>query len=361
MRSPHSVSFRWHARVGAFALAMALAGPGRAEAAEPFTSFRIIDTRPLKDGGASWDHVSVDVANRHVFVGRGPSGLLVLDADTGAVITTITDTKGSHGAAIAADLGVGFSDDGPGGDITVFDLKSLQPLTRFKAGETTDGVFYDPATRTGFVNNGAAGTLTLFDATTYEVKGTIDLATKRPEFADVDGRGRAFIDLQDRNAVAVIDLAAKRIASVWPIRDCELPSSLMYEPQSKRIFVGCRGTKPVLAVLDADSGATVATVPIGEGNDWVGFDSADKLILLANGASANLSVVRQEGPDFYELEETVGTRPLARTGAFDARTGQLFLVCAQYARPAKPPANSTMPNRIFPNTVEVLILKRTTE
>ena len=361
MRSPAPVSPCRPALLRTFLVVAALAGHGPAEAAEPFTSFRIIDTKPLKDGGANWDHVSVDVANRHIFVGRGPNGLLVLDADTGAVVTTVADTKGSHGAAVAADLGVGFSDDGAGGNITVFDLKSLQPRIRFKAGETTDGVFYDPATRTGFVNNGAAGTLTLFDATTYEVKGTIDLATKRPEFADADGAGRAFIDLQDRNAVAVIDLAAKRIANVWSIRDCELPSSLMYEPRSKRIFIGCRGAKPVLAVLDASDGATVATVPIGEGNDWVGFDAANKLVLLANGASASLSVVRQEGPDVYELEETVGTRPLARTGAFDPRTGQLFLVCAQYARPAKPPVNAAMPNRIFPNTVEVLILKRTTE
>jgi DNA-binding beta-propeller fold protein YncE len=326
--------------------------------AQPFTSYRIVATRLAGDNGTRWDHVSVDPARDHVFVGRGADGLMVLDAATAAPIATVADTKGSHGAAIAPDLGIGFSDDGPGGMVTVFDLASLEPRARFKAGDNTDGVFYDPATKQGFVNNGTAGTVTLFDAVTLKLAGTIDLDTKKPEFAAVDGAGRAYIDLQDKNSIAVIDLARKKVVAVWPVRNCEQPTSLWYEPKSLRLFVGCRGTKPALAVLDARTGATVADVPIGAGNDWVGFDSVNRLILLANGTAATLSVVRQNGPDDYALEETVGTRPLARTGAFDQRTGRLFLVTGQYARPAPTAAEGEMPNHVFPGSVEILVLER---
>jgi DNA-binding beta-propeller fold protein YncE len=330
-------------------------------AAEPFISYRIVASTLAGDRGAAWDHVSVDPANRHIFIGRGADGLMVADAATGEPIATVPDTKGSHGAAIASDLGLGFSDDGPGGIVTVFDLATLQSRARFKAGENTDGVFYDPATKQGFVNNGAAGTITVFDAATFMVKGTVDLATKKPEFAAVDGVGHAYIDLQDRNSVAVVDLASRKVVNVWPVQNCEQPSSLWYEPQSERLFVGCRGAKPVLAVVNSRTGATVADVPIGAGNDWVGFDKINHLILLSNGAAASLSVIRQKGPDDYALEETVGTRPLARTGTFDPTTGKLFLVAGQYAKLAPSGAGPEPQNHVFPGTVEILVLERRTE
>src|SRR5581483_9504715 len=108
---------------------------GRPALAEPFTSYRIVATRPAGDSGTSWDHLSIDEANRHVFIGRGVGGLMVVDADTGAPIGTIPETAGSHGAAIADDLGVGFSDNGKGGKVTVFDLASLKPRAQFNAGD----------------------------------------------------------------------------------------------------------------------------------------------------------------------------------------------------------------------------------
>jgi DNA-binding beta-propeller fold protein YncE len=326
--------------------------------AEGGVGYLIDAVRPLPDGGSGWDHVSIDNGNRHVFVGRGPAGLAVLDADTGAYVVTVPETQGSHGAAIAANLDLGFSDNGKGGDLTIFDLKTLKPKSHLHVGETTDGVFYDPLSKTGLVNNGETGHVTIFDPVGLRVLATIDLKTKKPEFAVVDGRGNAFLDLQDRNAVARIDMRTMTVTAVWPLNGCEAPSSIAYDPAFDRLFVGCRGNEPVMAVVEPSTGRTVATVPIGQGNDWAGFDPKNRLILFANGVSATLGVIRQLDADHYREEETVGTRPLARTGTFDPKTETVFLISAHYSRPGPGPDEKSGPIRIQSGTTEVLMLRR---
>jgi hypothetical protein len=320
--------------------------------------FRLEKVVPLRDGGSGWDHVSIDEEHRHVFVGRGSAGLTVVDADTGTFLQTVAETTGSHGAAVAADLGLGFSDNGKGGDLTIFDLASLRPAGHLQVGETTDGVFYDPVTKTGVVNNGETGRATFFDPVGMRVLGSVDLGTRKPEFAVADGLGNVFIDLQDRNAVARIDMRSRSVAETWALPGCEQPSSISYDPSSRRLFVGCRGASPVMAVVDATSGKTVATLPIGAGNDWAGYDARDRMIFFANGQSATLTVIRQDDMDHYREEETVGTRPLSRTAAFDTRTGTLFLVTAQYSRPGPRPDGKPSPVRIWPDTSEILMLRR---
>src|SRR6202011_3142580 len=114
---------------------------------------------------------------------------------------------------------------------------------------------------------------------------TIALAnSKKPEFFFSDGNGRVFVNLQDKNQVAVIDMKTKKLAATWPV-DCQAPTGMYYEDKSDRIFVSCRGAKPVLAVVDAKSGKTVATVPIGTNSDGLGFNPTEKLVLVPNGSS----------------------------------------------------------------------------
>lgn len=346
-----------HACLTAVLLTLLVGGAGPAAAAER-PGYHIDAVVPLSDGGTGWDHLSIDSSNRHVFVGRGQAGLAVLDADTGAFIRTVPQTQGSHGAAIASDLGLGFSDNAKGGDLTIFDLKTLEPKSHLKVGETTDGVFYDASTKTGFVNNGDTGLMTFFDPVTGTVLGSVDLQTKKPEFAVVDGLGNAFIDLQDRNAVARIDIKTRTVAETWTVGGCELPSSLDYDAASNRLFVGCRGSAPVLAVVDVATGRTVATLPIGEGNDWVGFDAKTKQVLATNGGAGTLTVITQIDADHYREDETVGTRTLSKTGAFDPVTGTVFIVAANYSRPGPDDTGKPARNRIEPGTSQTLLLRR---
>jgi DNA-binding beta-propeller fold protein YncE len=350
--------FSAYTRTTALVLA-SLAGAataGTARAADAYVGYHMIGVKILPGKTPRYDHVSVDPVNRHVFVGQRADGLAVFNIDTGE-LTTVADTKPTNGASIAPELGLGFADLASSSGVTVFDLKTLQVRGRVTVPHKTDGVFYDPATKTAYVNNAEEGSITLFDPLTLKAGETIALGAKKPEFSDVDGKGRAFVALQDKNAVAVVDMRTKKLAATWPI-DCVQPTGLMYEPQSDRLFIPCRGSNPVMAVVDATSGKTVTTVPIGVNADAVGFNPTEKLVLVPNGNSATMSVFKQDSPDSYRLVETVATRLKARTLAVDTKTGKAFTVAPESTQPAAPPGGKLPEYRAVSDSLQLLILER---
>ena len=313
-----------------------------ASAADPYVGYRVTKVIPLPGKNPRWDHVSVDPANRNVLIGRRDLGVWVYNIDSGEV-KQVENTKGTNGAAIAPELGVGMSDNGTFDSVTVFDLKTLAVKSNIKVPKDTDGVGWEPSTKTAYVNNGEEGSITLFDPATGKLGETIALAnTKKPEFFGTDGKGRVFVNLQDKNQVAVVDFKTKKLATTWPV-DCQAPTGMHYEEASNRLFVSCRGAKPVMAVIDPTSGKTITTIPIGIGTDAVLWSPIDKLLMSPNGAAGTLSVLKQDSPDAYHLIETVSTRVNARTGTVDPKTGAVFLVAPESTAPAAPPEGGKAP------------------
>src|SRR5579863_6704232 len=141
-------------------------------------------------GEGFWDYLNVDSANRHVFISRG-THVMVVDADTYAVIGDIPDTKGVHGIAIASDLGRGFTSNGGASTVTIFDLKTFKVLGTAPTGEGPDAIIYDPASHRVFTMNGHGQSSTAIDGATGTVAGTIPLGGK-PEFATADGAGHVY-------------------------------------------------------------------------------------------------------------------------------------------------------------------------
>jgi hypothetical protein len=331
---------------------------GAAYAADAYTGYRVSKVIPLPGKNPRWDHVSVDPENRNVFIGRRDDGVWVYNIDSGEV-KQIPQTKGTNGAATAPELGIGMSDNGTFDTVTVFDLKTLAVKSTIKVPKDTDGVGWEPVTKTAYVNNGDDGSITLFDPATGKVGETIALAnTKKPEFFTADGKGRVFIALQDKNQIAVVDFKTKKLAATWPV-DCQAPTGMHYEDKSDRLFVSCRGAKPVMAVVDPNSGKTVTTIPIGISTDAVLWNPVEKLVMSPNGASGTLSVVKQDTPDTYHLIETVATRINARTGTVDPKTGTAFLVAPESTQPA-PPAEGgkAPPPKYISDTFSIIVLER---
>jgi DNA-binding beta-propeller fold protein YncE len=328
-------------------------------AADAYVGYHVSKVIALPGKNPRWDHVSVDPANRNVFIGRRDDGVWAYNIDSGQT-KQIENTKGTNGAAIAPELGIGMSDNGTFDTVTIFDLKTLAVKgTPIKVPKDTDGVGWEPVTKTAYVNNGDDGTITLFDPATGKVGETIALAnTKKPEFFTADGKGRVFVALQDKNQIAVVDFKAKKLATTWPV-DCQAPTGMYYEDKSDRLFVSCRGAKPVMAVVDPNSGKTVTTIPIGTNTDAVLWNPVEKLVMSPNGASGTLSVVKQDSPDAYHLIETVSTRINARTGTVDPKTGTVFLVAPESTSPA-PPAEGgkAPPPRYISNTFSIIVIER---
>jgi DNA-binding beta-propeller fold protein YncE len=328
-------------------------------AADAYVGYHVSKVIALPGKNPRWDHVSVDPANRNVFIGRRDDGVWAYNIDSGQT-KQIENTKGTNGAAIAPELGIGMSDNGTFDTVTIFDLKTLAVKgTPIKVPKDTDGVGWEPVTKTAYVNNGDDGTITLFDPATGKVGETIALAnTKKPEFFTADGKGRVFVALQDKNQIAVVDFKAKKLATTWPV-DCQAPTGMYYEDKSDRLFVSCRGAKPVMAVVDPNSGKTVTTIPIGTNTDAVLWNPVEKLVMSPNGASGTLSVVKQDSPDAYHLIETVSTRINARTGTVDPKTGTVFLVAPESTSPAPPPeGGKAPPPRYISNTFSIIVIER---
>ena len=271
-------------------------------------------------GQGSWDYLTVDEGARRLYVSHGTQ-VEVLDLDSGAIVGKIENTQGVHGIAIAPDLGRGFVSDGQSSTVTIFDLKTLKMIAEVPTGKKPDTIIYDPATSRVFAFNGGSNSATVIEAKDGKVAGTIDLGGG-PEFAAADGNGYVYNNLEDESLVLKINSRTLKVEQRWPTAPCSSPSSMAIDRDNRRLFLGCRSK--VMAVMNADTGQVITTLPIGDHVDATAFDVETRLIFNSNG-EGTVTVIRQDSPDKYSVVETVKTIPRAKTSALDPKTHRLFL------------------------------------
>jgi YVTN family beta-propeller protein len=275
-------------------------------------------------GQGSFDYLAVDESARRLYVSHGTQ-VEVLDIDTLNLVGNVPKTPGVHGIAIAPDSGRGFVSNGQTSTVTIFDLKTLKPIADVPAGRKPDAIIYDPATARVFAFNGQSNSATAIDAATGTVAGTVDLGGG-PEFAAADGTGYVFNNLEDQSQVLKINSRTLKVEQRWPTAPCSSPSSMAIDRANHRLFLGCRSK--VMAVMNADTGKIITTLPIGDHVDATAFDPQTKLIFNSNG-EGTVTIIRQEDADKYSPVETVKTLPRAKTMALDPKTHRLFLSAAE--------------------------------
>jgi len=313
-------------------------------------------TRTIAVGGeAGWDYPTVDAAAHRLYLSHATL-VNVVDTENGALVGTIPDTQGVHGIAIAPELGRGYVSSGRANTVTVFDLKTLAVLATVKVtGENPDAICYDPFTRRVFTFNGRTANATAIDTATNQVVGTIALPGK-PEFAATDGKGRMFVNIEDKSLIVAFDPKALAVVAQWPIAPCEEPSGLALDREHRRLFAV--GGNKLMAVVNADTGKLVATVPIGEGPDGVAFDPATGLAFSANG-EGTITVVREESPEKFTVLATVQTRRGARTITLDEKAHTLYLPTAEFGPPPSPTAERPHPRpSVVPGSFVALVVGR---
>ena len=361
----------WH-RSGLLALAAAtLIGAGPPPAPAPAPTGEPDDSRaPIPSGfyrlasavrlaGASpdWDYLAYDAARGHLFIARRGAGLWVFDTRTRKLVTRIGQSAGAGATLVLPALGRGFSTN-EDGSTTVFSLKTLKVLRRVKFAADADAASFDPVTgRIAFVSADSRK-VTLVDARSLAIKGTVTLAAKKADASIGDGAGHILLNERDLGMVAQIDAGTATIIAQWPVTGCSQPTGMAYDAVHHRAFIGCRGAKPVLAVMNTDSGAVVQTLDLGRGNDGEVYDAARHRIITTNGVDANIVIYHQDDADHYRLEQAITTRPSARTIAYDPRTGRIFTVTAEgVVNPAErinTGPSAFYPNRYFDGTFTVL-------
>jgi DNA-binding beta-propeller fold protein YncE len=314
-----------------------------------------VDKEITIGGEGGWDYLAADAASRRIYVSHNTK-VTVLDADSGKVIGDVQGLERVHGIALAPELGRGFISNGGRSTVTIFDLKTLATLDDVKTtGENPDAILYDPVSTRVFAFNGRSGNATVLDAKTGKVAGTIALGGK-PEFAVTDLKGKVFVNIEDRSEIAALDSESLTVKARWPLKPCEEPSGLAIDRKHRRLLTVC--SNKLAAVVDADSGKVVTTVPIGEGVDGAAFDPQTGLGFSSNG-EGTLTVIREETPDRFSVAETVRTKRGARTVTLDEKTHALFLSTAELGPAPAPTTEQPHPRpAIVPGTFEVLVVRK---
>ncbi len=302
---------------------------------------------------AGWDYLIVDESTQRLFVSHGMV-TQVVDIKSGTLLSTIGDTKGVHGIAIANDLNKGFISNGKDTSVTVFNLKTLEIIGKTKVtGVNPDAILYDEFSHKVFVYNGRTDNATVIDANTNKVVETIKLEGK-PEFSVTDGKGNIYVNIEDKNSITLINSTTLKVEKNWSIAPGEEPTGLALDIKNHRLFSVC-GNK-MMVVINTEDGKVVTTVPIGDGCDGVAFDESKKRIFSSNG-EGTITVIKQESENKYTVLETVATQKGARTITLDKTTHQLFVPTAEYGEtPAATKENPRPRPTIKPNSFVILVV-----
>jgi DNA-binding beta-propeller fold protein YncE len=302
-----------------------------------FASARAVQTMPgssgyhvLKtihlSGTEGWDYISMDSGARRLYIGR-IDYMDVVDVDTGKLVAKLTGMPGTHGIALVPELGRGFTVNGGNSTSTILDLKTLMKIGTVKTGKDPDSYAYDELTKRLFIMNSAGNDATAINAANGAVVGTIPLEGQ-PEFTVSDGNGKIFVNITDKNQILEFDARTLKVLHRWPLAPCEGPSGLSMDRKNRRLFSAC--DNEMMAIMNADTGKVIATLPTGAGTDASLFDPATGNAFASAGGCGTLTVIHEDSPDKFRVLENVPTASGARTMALDTRTHNVLLVTARH-------------------------------
>ena len=283
------------------------------------SNYHLVKKVPLS-GAGGWDYLTLDGAARRLYITHATQ-VIVVDADSLEVVGNIPGLAGVHGVAIAAEFGHGFITNGGSNSVTVFDLKTLAKIGEVKVGNKPDAIVYDAASKRVFAMNGDGDSSTAINAADGKVVGTVELGGG-PEFTIADGKGSVFVNLEEKNQLLRIDSATLTVKDRWPVAPCEAPSSLGFDADNSRLFLGCRSK--VMAVVNAADGKVVASYPIGDHADATAFDPSAKVAFTSTG-DGNIFAFHQDSPNSYSALPTIPTVKGSKTMTIDKKTQRLFV------------------------------------
>jgi DNA-binding beta-propeller fold protein YncE len=311
--------------------------------------YKVVKTYKL-GGDGGWDYLTFDNSTQQLYISRA-TRVMVVDVNSGKQVGEIADTPGVHGIVLVPDIGKGFTSNGRENTVSIFDIKTFKTLNKVKVGENPDAILYDPASKRVFTFNGRSHDATAIDADKGTVVGTIKLEGK-PEFAVSDEKGEVFVNIEDKNQVDALDSNKLEEKAHWSLAPCDGPSGLAIDRKNRRLFSGCEKS---MAIVNADTGKVVSTLPICEGVDATAYDDETHLAFASCG-DGKLTVISEESPDKFTVAQTVDTQKGARTMALDPKSHQVYTVTANFGpRPEATTENPHPRPPVLPDSFVLLV------
>ena len=324
-----------------FALALGLAPQAGKAAAQP--PYHLVKEIAI-GGEGGWDYILADAASHRVYVSHATK-IVVADTETGAIVGEIGDAAGVHGIALAPELGRGFTSNGRANTSTIVDLKTFAAIATVPTGPNPDSIRYLADRKEVWTFNHGGGSITVFDPMTGAVGATIQIGGALEEAVEDPAAGRVYVNVEDANAIAVVDAAAHTVVGKWPLTDCDGPTGLAFDARNHHLLASCDGST---AIVDSTSGKTVAHFPTASRVDGNGFDPASRLAFASSGTGV-VTIAHEDAPDRFTVVQTLQTQASGRTMCLDPVTHRVYVPVAA----TTPGANGRPP--VTPGTMKVLV------
>ncbi|HXE11685.1 MAG TPA: YncE family protein [Bryobacteraceae bacterium] len=290
-------------------------------------------TKTFKIGGEGrWDYLTVDQQTHRLYVTRS-SHTMVIDSESGKTIADIPGQKSAHGVALDPEAGRGFISDGGGsGAVVIFDLKTNAILGKIAAQPDADGIIYDKASDRVLVVSGDGGVLMSLKPDNDPKNGKMDEPIElggKPEFLASDGAGKVYVNLEDKDKVAVVDMRTRKVIADWPVAPGGEPVGMAINRQEGYLFIGCRKPQKLI-VMSTHGGKIVANLPIGAGVDAT---RTYEHWAFASCGDGTLAVAKEQSPGKFQIVQDVKTPRGARTMEMDYGTRDIYLPTAEFETP----------------------------
>ena len=313
-------------------------------------SYKVLQTAKV-GGDGFYDYVYADAAGRKLYVPRiGTIGrITVFDLDTLKSAGEIANAN-AHGTAVDAGSRHGFGSSKP---VAMWDSNTLAPIKTIEVQGNPDGILGDPFNGRIYVFSHVAPNATVIDAKDGSVMGTIELGGA-PEQAVSDGRGHIYVDIEDKGNIAVVDAKTMTVTAHYDLAGkgdgC---AGLAMDVKNNILFAACRSPQNMV-ILSAGDGKILATLPIGRGSDGAVFNP-NTMEAFSSQNDGTLSIVKENSPTSFTVEQTLETMPRARTLTLDAKTNRILTVAAEFTAPTVPPGERPARSAMVPGTFSILV------
>ena len=293
-------------------------------------------------GEGGWDYVTADSEGRRLYVGRSgnPGRIMVYDLDSLEKVGEIPNTMRVHGATASPKSHHGFASSNP---VVMFDTKTFETIKTIDVKGSPDGYLYDPFNDRVYILSHSKPNATVINASDGSIAGVIDDMGGAPEEAATDGKGTLYVDIEDKDNIAVIDAKTLTVKAHYDVTGkgggC---AGLALDARNEILFASCRNPQNMV-ILSARDGKILETLPLAGSSDGTVFNPKTMEAFSSHG-NGTLSIIKENSPTSFAVEQTLQTMNGARTSTLDTKTGHVILISAEYTPPPAAPAPPAPPS-----------------